>query len=351
MKNDDFFWMKENHFFFFEYKDRGTMEERLQKILHAALQYQVSDIHFALDSVNDAVTIDMRSSTGMKRLKHHAQDASLFRYLMYRANLDLSNAFLPQTGSFEMEIDKQLISLRFAVVNSYHITSGVLRILNNHPILSIEELSQQEDVQQWLTNITNHKSGLFLLSGPTSSGKTTSLYTILSKVPNKKIFSIEDPVEIQTPGIIQLQVNESQHLSYGEGIKQLMRHDPDVLMIGEIRDEEAAQMAIRCALTGHLVLSSIHSTDCATAILRMQDFGVKDYELKDVLSGISNQRLYEQQDGKYIGVYEIMNRKEVIYYLEHRKTSENFRNLQTRIQEQVDSGNISKEQAEADLFA
>ena len=327
------------------------MEERLQNILRAALQYQVSDIHFALDTTKDDVTIDMRSSSGMKRLKHHAEDASLFRYLMYRANLDLSNAFLPQTGSFEMEIDKHMLSLRFAVVNSYHITSGVLRILNNHPILTIAELSMQEDAQHWLANITNHKSGLFLLSGPTSSGKTTSLYTILSRVPNKKIYSIEDPVEIQTPGIIQLQVNESQHLSYGEGIKQLMRHDPDVLMIGEIRDEEAAQMAVRCALTGHLVLSSIHSTDCATAILRMRDLGVKEYELKDVLYGISNQRLYERTDGTRIGVYEIMNRKEVIYYLEHRRTSEGFQNLQARIQEQVDAGNISKEQAEADLLA
>ena len=125
---------------------------------------------------------------------------------------------------------------------------------------------------------------------------------------NKKIFTLEDPIEIQNDSFVQLQINESQHLSYAEGIKQLMRHDPDLLMIGEIRDEEAAQMAVRCVLTGHLVLSSIHSTDCATAIIRMRDLGVKEYELKDVLYGISNQRLFEKEDGSRIGVYEIMCR-------------------------------------------
>lgn len=326
------------------------MEERLLEILSAALQYQATDIHFSFSTEEDTVTIDMRCGNVMKRFRPKEEDVSLFRYLMYRANLDLSNAFLPQTGSFEMRIGKMNLSLRFAVVNSYRITSGVLRILNNHPVLTIEELSMQEDAVAWLKDITRHKSGLFLLSGPTSSGKTTSLYTILSQAKNKKIYSIEDPIEIETPGIIQLQVNESQHLSYAEGIKQLMRHDPDILMIGEIRDEEAAKMAVRCALTGHLVVSSIHSTDCATAILRMRDLGAKEYELKDVLYGISNQRLYDNMQGGRIGVYEIMDHQEVKYYLEHRRTSDSFRALSERIQENMDAGFIPKEAAKEDML-
>lgn len=326
------------------------MEERLRQILSAALHYNVTDIHFSRNTVTDTVTIDMRVHDVMKRLKADESDSALFRYLMYQANLDISNAFLPQTGSFEMMIRKMHLSLRFAVVNSYHITSGVLRILNNHPELKIEELSAQEDAAAWLANITNHKNGLFLLSGPTSSGKTTSLYTILNHAVNKKIFTLEDPIEIQNDSFVQLQINESQHLSYAEGIKQLMRHDPDLLMIGEIRDEEAAQMAVRCALTGHLVLSSIHSTDCATAIIRMRDLGVKEYELKDVLYGISNQRLFEKEDGSRIGVYEIMEREEVLYYLEHRQPSRSFRNLRSRIQENIDKGVISEESAREELL-
>lgn len=326
------------------------MEERLKEILLAALKYHVTDIHFSLDTVQQKVTVEMRINDTIRRLKQKQDDAALFRYLMYRANMDVSNAFLPQTGRFDITIAKMHLSLRFAVVTSYHIASGVLRILNNHPFLTIEELTEQKDAVTWLKSITLHKSGLFLLSGPTSSGKTTSLYTILNQAENKKIFTLEDPIEIQNDHMIQLQINESQHLSYGEGIKQLMRHDPDILMIGEIRDEEAAQMAVRCALTGHLVLSSIHSADCASAIVRMRDLGVKEYELKDTLYGISNQRLYEAEDGKRIGVYEIMDHKEVGYYLEHRRTSSGFRNLRSRIQESIDQGTIPRELGEEDML-
>lgn len=325
------------------------MEERLREILLAALHFNVTDIHFALNTVTHIVTIDMRAGDKMKRLKKNMSDEALFRYLMYQANLDVSNAFLPQTGSFEITIASMHLSLRFAVVNSYHITSGVLRILNNHPVLRIAELTRQEDVVTWMKDITSHRSGLFLFSGPTSSGKTTTLYTILNEADNKKIFTLEDPIEVQNEKLIQLQINEKQHLSYAEGIKQLMRHDPDILMIGEIRDEEAAQMAVRCALTGHLVLSSIHSTDCAAAIIRMRDLGVKEYELKDVLYGIANQRLYETSDGSRTGVYEVMDRQEVTYYLEHRCISESFRGLKDRIKESIQTGIIPENRGEEDM--
>lgn len=327
------------------------MDERLNEILLAALHFNVTDIHFSLHAFNGTVAIDMRIGSQMKRLKPHASDAALFRYLMYKANLDVSNAFLPQTGSFEMLVGRIQLSLRFAVVTSAHITSGVLRILNNHPELTIEELSKQQDAVAWMKMMTHHKSGLFLLSGPTSSGKTTSLYTILNQTRDKKIFTLEDPIEVQNDNYVQLQINEHQHLSYGEGIKQLMRHDPDIVMIGEIRDEEAAQMAVRCALTGHLVLSSIHSSDCVTGIMRMRDLGVKEYELKDILYGISNQRLYEQEDGNRIGIYEIMDREEVKYYLEHRRTSSTFKSLQNQIKESIEQGIITKACAEEDMLA
>lgn len=326
------------------------MEKRLEEIIQVALKYHVSDIHFSYDTTNDKTIIEMRIHDCIKRLKQEENDTALFHYLKYRANLDVSNAFLPQTGSFDMEMNRMHLSMRFAVVNSYHIASGVLRILNNHPVLKIDELTKQTEAITWMDRITEHKSGLFLFSGPTSSGKTTSLYTILSQTKNKKIFTLEDPIEIQNENMIQLQINESQHLSYGEGIKQLMRHDPDILMIGEIRDEEAAQMAVRCALTGHLVVSSIHSVDCVGAIVRMRDLGVKEYELKDTLYGVSNQRLYETTLTEKIGVYEIMDRKEVMYYLAHRQTSTGFKSLDQHIQEAVDQGIITKEKAKEDLF-
>lgn len=137
-----------------------------------------------------------------------------------------------------------------------------------------------------------------MFSGPTGSGKTTTLYTLLNAVQNKKIFTLEDPVEVVNEKYVQIQINEKQHMSYADGIKQLMRHDPDIIMIGEIRDETAAKMAVRCALTGHLVVSTIHSFSCVSTILRMLDLGVEKYQLKDVLKGISSQRLFEKTNGE-----------------------------------------------------
>ncbi len=182
-----------------------------------------------------------------------------------------------------------------------------------------------------------------MFSGPTGSGKTTTLYTILNETKGKKIFTLEDPVEVYHENYVQIQINDHQHLSYDEGIKQLMRHDPDIIMIGEIRDSQAALMAVRSALTGHLVVTSLHSQNCMSAIDRLLDLGVNMYQLKDVLIGVSNQRLFNLGAGKRCGVYEYMNRKEVAYALEHRQVSETFISLQQQLQCAVKKGYIASD--------
>ena len=290
------------------------MEERLIECLKIAMEFHVTDIHFHLKTYpKESLSIEMKIEQDVKQMIPKEDDIRLFRYLMYKANLDLSDIHHPQTGRFEMEIDGQPVSLRFALVSSYHNTSGVLRILNQHSPLHIEDLTVDYDTSIWLRNITKHTSGLFIFSGPTGSGKTTTLYTILNETKGKKIFTLEDPVEVYHENYVQIQINDHQHLSYDEGIKQLMRHDPDIIMIGEIRDSQAALMAVRSALTGHLVVTSLHSQNCMSAIDRLLDLGVDMYQLKDVLIGISNQRLFNLGDGKRSGVYEYMNRKAVAY--------------------------------------
>ena len=327
------------------------MENRLIEILKIALAYNVTDIHFTLSRSNaENVDIEMRVSGTMRKLKSKEGDYRFFRYLMYRANLDISNVLVPQTGSFEQTVDSKNISLRFALVSSYYRTSGVLRILNNHPSLSIDELTAQKDAAEWMKKITGHASGLFVFTGPTGSGKTTSLYTILNACEGKKIFTLEDPVEIVNDRYVQLQINERQNLSYASGIKQLMRHDPDILMIGEIRDEPAAQMAVRSALTGHLVVTSLHSSSCVSAIQRLEDLGVQKLQLADVLYGISSQRLFDTGNGKRTGIYEFMNRKEIIHYFETEKTSSGFVPLSTAIRNAETAGIITSRQAEAYLL-
>lgn len=327
------------------------MKTRLQDILRIALKYHVTDIHFSLiERYQEEVHIEMRVNGVIQKVRPKKEDVSLFHYLMYRANLDITSAFVPQTGSFEEEVDGRKLSLRFALVTSFQRTSGVLRILNSTHTLEIDKLTVDEDVKVWLSGITRHRTGLFLLSGPTGSGKTTTLYTLLNACKGKKIFTLEDPIEVFSENYIQLQINDRQHLSYADGIKQLMRHDPDIIMIGEIRDTEAAQMAVRCGLTGHLVLSTLHATDCTGAIHRMMDLGVPSYQLEEVLCGVSNQRLFTNTHEGKTGIYEYMNRKEIRRWFTEHAVSETFIPLQKRMEHAVHIKELEYSEVESEFI-
>lgn len=326
------------------------MEERLQEILRIAMKYGVTDIHFSSQDDSDRINIEMRIKGNMKRLKAKDADVKLLYYLMYKANLDISNVLAPQTGRFEECIGNERLSLRFSVVSSYHMKSGVLRILNNHSDLGIEQLSDDPETREWLSQITVHRNGLYIFSGPTGSGKTTSLYTILNACREKKIYTLEDPIEVVNRNYVQLQINDRMGFSYAEGIKQLMRQDPDIIMIGEIRDTVVATMAVRCALTGHLVVTSLHSFSCISALHRMEELGVERYHLQDVLTGISCQRLYDTEDGRKTGIYEFMGHKEVMNYFERGQAGDSFIPLSEKIKTAVDKGIISYQKAEADLI-
>ena len=325
------------------------MEELLKDFLRTALKYGATDIHFSVDA-QGKLEVEMRISGKMYRLPQKAADERFFRFLLYRADMDVSAAALPQTGSFEINVDGKPVALRFALVSGYHLKSGVLRILSSTGSLSVSDLSMNAVQVNYLKSITGHRSGLYLFSGPTGSGKTTTMYTILNETAGRKIYTLEDPVEVYSEKYVQLQVNSQAHLSFAEGIRQLMRHDPDIIMIGEIRDSEAAQMAVRCALTGHLVVTSIHASDCTGAVHRMLDLGVHEYQLSDVLGGITSQRLYDRKDqpGR-ICVYEVMDREEVTYYFRNHKHSSRFRKLPEAVMEAVENGYICLSQAAPDL--
>lgn len=325
------------------------MEQILTALLRAAVRWRATDIHFSVEPDGHLRT-EMRIGGKMIPLELKSLDERFFRYLLYRANMDVSSTALPQTGSFEAEAEGVRLALRFALVSGFHIRSGVLRILNMTSGLHTGDLSTDEFQIRRLAEITSRRSGLYLFSGPTGSGKTTTLYTILNDTEGKKIYTLEDPVEVYSGRYIQIQINESRHLSFAEGIRQLMRHDPDILMIGEIRDSEAAAMSVRCALTGHLVLSTIHASGCTGAIQRMTDLGVQEYQLSDVLCGVSGQRLYERKDGTgKTCIYEMMDRKELMYYFRNHVPPPEFIPLEKAVREAVGKGIISAEEAKADL--
>ena len=312
------------------------MNERLLEILRIALAYRVSDIHFSL-SENGGTVIEMRVDGKIRQLKSGEKDGRLFHYLMYRANLDVSSVFEPQTGSFEISVDGVRLSLRFAIMSAWQRTSGVLRILNSTSGITIDSLSREESVLNWMKRIPEMKNGLIIFSGPTGSGKTTALYTILDAVKERKIFTLEDPVEVVHENYVQLQVNENQ-MGYAEGIRQLMRHDPDIIMIGEIRDSLAANMAVRSALTGHLVVTSLHSFSCIGAIGRMIELGVERAALRSVLRGVSNQRLFKDTDGKRTGIYECLDENGIAYWFEKQSLPEGFTDIETKISQAISSG-------------
>ncbi|MCI5773267.1 MAG: Flp pilus assembly complex ATPase component TadA [Erysipelotrichaceae bacterium] len=291
------------------------MEQRLNELLMLALKNHATDIHFTLKP--DSVLIELRINKKLYSVKPKENDQQFYRYLMYRANLDLALRSMPQTGNFALKLEGQKIALRFACLNAPNISCGVLRLLNNHEKLQLEDLSYDRQIINHLKQVCQLTCGLVIFSGPTSSGKTTTLYTLLQHIQHKKIYTLEDPIEVYDDHYVQLQINEANNFSYAQGIKQLMRHDPDIIMIGEIRDEIAAKMAVRCALTGHLVFTTIHASNCLLAIERMLELDVPSLQLKDSLSYVFNQRLMESFEG-FTGIYEVLDPAEIAYFFNHK---------------------------------
>ncbi len=313
------------------------MEERLTALLRLALKYQATDIHFMMRYRE--VSIEMRIDGICHKVKSSYEDCKLMRYLQYLANLDVGNVLEPQTGQFEMEVDGELLSLRFAVINKIDYSNGVLRILNSRIRVDADSLSGIREQNDYLKSLVRKNCGLVLFSGPTGSGKTTTLYALLKSAGSRKIYSIEDPVEVYQDNMIQLSVNPAVHFDYAEGVRQILRHDPDIIMIGEIRDEKAAKIAVVAANTGHLVLSTIHTSHASACISRMSELGVNEDHLYENLICVSNQRmLVNVNDRKKVVLYEIMDRSEIDYFRKNGSNSDDFLSIGRQIRKGIDEG-------------
>lgn len=318
------------------------MEARLLALLRLALKHKATDIHFHM--VYQDVKIQMRINGSLQNVKSKFEDYKLIRYLQYLANLDVGNLLVPQTGQFETEVDGVLLSLRFAVINSLNYTNGVLRILNSNIKVSANNLSHISSQNDYFQSILRKSCGLIIFSGPTGSGKTTTLYSLLKSVKNKKIYSIEDPIEVYNDNFIQLQVNEAMGFDYAAGVAQILRHDPDIIMIGEIRDEKAAKMAVMAANTGHLVLTTLHASRASSCMSRMIDLGVCEEHLYENLICVCNQRMMINKNNKEkIVLYEVMNRNEIEYFRKNRMVSKNFIDIEMQIARGIKDGIFEKD--------
>jgi general secretion pathway protein E len=264
-------------------------------IISRAVEARGSDIHvepFEKDLKIryriDGILYDFESPP--KRLK-----AAIISRIKIMSKLNIAERRIPQDGRIKMKVLGRDIDLRVSTLPTMYGESVVMRILDksNTQIYDLEKLGFAPDTHGAFQKLILRPHGIILVTGPTGSGKTTTLYGALSKInlPDKKIITIEDPVEYQINGINQIHVNPQIGLTFAAGLRSIVRQDPDVIMVGEIRDLETAEIAIRAALTGHLVFSTLHTNDAPSAIARLVDMGAQDYLLASSVLGVLAQRL------------------------------------------------------------
>jgi general secretion pathway protein E len=272
----------------------GPVIRLVNLIITRAIELRASDIHFEPFEEQfrvryriDGVLHDVESPP--KRLQ-----AAIVSRVKIMAKMNIAERRLPQDGRIMLRVKGKEIDFRVSSIPTIHGESIVLRILDKSSIvLDIEKLGFPEDTMEGFRELIQKPHGIILVTGPTGSGKTTTLYCALGKInsPDKKIITVEDPVEYQLRGINQIQVKPSIGLTFTNALRSIVRQDPDVILIGEIRDAETAEIAIHSALTGHLVLSTLHTNDAPSAVTRLIDMGMEDYLLSSTIIGILAQRL------------------------------------------------------------
>lgn len=263
-------------------------------IITNALEARASDIH--IEPFENRLIVRYRIDGVLHEVESPPRrfSAAVISRVKIMANLDIAERRLPQDGRIRLRVQGKEIDLRVSTVPTMHGESVVLRILDKGGVaLDFKRLGFEEDTLARFLEVLVQPHGILLVTGPTGSGKTTTLYTALERLnqPDVKILTVEDPVEYQMPGINQIQVKPQINLTFANALRSIVRQDPDVIMIGEIRDLETAEIAVQSALTGHLVLSTVHTNDAPSTVNRLLDMGVEDYLLTSTVIGILAQRL------------------------------------------------------------
>ena len=295
---------------FYEFKDMKMMNEEellevssapvvkfINTMIEQAIEMRASDIH--IEPWEDIVLIRFRIDGDLNEIMRLSisSHSALVTRIKIMGQMDIAEKRIPQDGRVEMKLKDREVDMRISTMPTVYGEKIVIRILDRSAfLLSKSQLGFNEKNIKLFNKIIGQPFGMILVTGPTGSGKTTTLYAILNELNKeaRNIITIEDPVEYKLEGINQVQVNTKAGLTFAKGLRSILRQDPDIIMVGEIRDSETAKIAIRASITGHLVLSTLHTNDCPSSIIRLIDMGVEPYLVSSAIIGVISQRLVKK---------------------------------------------------------
>jgi MSHA biogenesis protein MshE len=289
--------------------EEAPIVKLLQSVFDDATQVRASDIH--IEPQETRLHIRFRID-GVLHLQTEADikiATPLALRLKLMSDLDISEKRLPQDGRFAVKVKQQRIDVRISTMPTQYGESVVMRLLNQGgTTLRLDAIGMPMKLVERFRDIVARPNGLVLVTGPTGSGKTTTLYSALAELNSteKKLITVEDPVEYRLPGINQVQVNDKIELTFARVLRSALRQDPDIVLVGEMRDQETAQIGLRAAMTGHLVLSTLHTNDAASTPLRLMDMGVPRYMVGSALQAVLAQRLVRKICESCSAPYELL---------------------------------------------
>jgi len=277
--------------------NRAPIVKLLNSIIQQAIEMRASDIH--IEPFADYLRIRYRIDGDLKEIMRLSKSihSPLITRIKIIGQMDIAEKRLPQDGRVENRISNKIIDMRISTMPTIYGEKVVLRLLDRENfLLTKSEIGFTEKNYECFNKLIHQPYGMILLTGPAGSGKTTTLYAIIRELNSieKNIITIEDPVEYKLNGINQIQINPKAGLNFANGLRSILRQDPDIIMIGEIRDSETAQIAIRAAITGHLVLTTLHTNDCPSSITRLVDMGIEPYLVSSAVIGVISQRLVKR---------------------------------------------------------
>ena len=277
-------------------EDEASIIRFVNQVLKDAIELRASDIH--LEPFEDEFRIRYRIDGELQEVPVPGQlkqfQPAIVSRVKILSHLNIAEKRLPQDGRIKVRIDDAEVDIRVSVIPMLHGEAVVMRLLRqNSKLRGLKDIGMNTRELEHFRHVLGLPHGIILVTGPTGSGKTSTLYTALNEINDavRKIITVEDPVEYQLKGVNQIQVNEKSGLTFARGLRSILRHDPDVILIGEIRDAETAQIAVQASLTGHLVFSTLHTNDAPGALTRLVDMGVEPYLVASSLEAVLAQRL------------------------------------------------------------